>query len=185
MAYPNSDQIQQAATTLGADPIYVYAFAADHQRVPTNATEIQAFIAMLRQFSLVPSGPVDAQYTAAFVQSHGVVPEGGQLDLWLQQQGIIGPQGQLQPGIVAAGQGYPPGGASVTPALNVPSNLVPGPTPGQAALSGVGTAASSTIQTATDWWRRNERTILLVGGLGGAFYFGIPQALLRSFGRRR
>lgn len=184
MAWPNNDEVSASATTNGITAAQAFAYAARYGHVPSSAGDAQAFVAAVNGWA--PLLATDPEYVFAYMTQYGNLPQIGQFTSWLRASGFADANGNLTGVAPYPGQGYPPGGGAVNPPPGGSTpNLAPGPTPGQAALSGVGTAASSTMQTATDWWRRNERTILLVGGIGGALYFGIPQALLRSFGRRR
>ena len=186
MAYPNQTQVQAAAQAGNVAQNVAYAYAAQFGYLPTASTALSVYLAnTIIPWSRLMGANTDPNSVLAFITANGVLPGLGQFHLWMQQQGYETAQGGQTGTTPFPGQGYPPNNGTVnTDPTPTPTNTVPGPTQWQADQSGIGTAANSTVQTATTWWRSNEGKILAISGLGVAFYFGIPQKLLKSLGRR-
>lgn len=158
MAYPNHNDIMVRAATLDVDPILAYAYSAFHGRIPTNRSELEAFVTTtdnwLLQYNVQPSVTL-RHYVWGYVQVHGGFPPSMENGLrWLASigawtGGFTIETGQPTGVMPSPGQGYPPGGSSVTP-VPTPSPTpsptpTPNPTPGGAFDFGL-TAISAWIK---------------------------------------
>lgn len=118
MAFPNPTEIQTAASTLGLDPIEVYAYAAMHGAIPTGNGDIQGFEAQVQNSSpwWTASGSTPMALRYAYIQSHGGLPPTAQLFVnWAQQAGYEDQSGALTGSYPFPGEGYPPGNQPTNP----------------------------------------------------------------------
>lgn len=182
MAYPNADQIQGFVNAYHSDPLSVYAFSAQHGRIPNDGSEMAGFLAAVKaEAARLGTG---TEFVLGFVQDRGGTPNSW--DAWVNWQvdnGILTkdksdalvPTGKYP----WAGMNYPPGGAPVNPTLApAPPVLTPAP-PGTITTVSPGTTPGAVLDfnwsSIRSYIFAHPLQSALVAGVGYLYFFGMPK----------
>lgn len=119
MPYPSAAEIDSLATRWNIDDIIIFAFAAEHARLPVQPQDIRNYLLAIEDRRIRMFGPTELQLARAqpvmfyaYAQDNGGPPTSkDSLRAYLKTMGIIDENGNLIRYPIA-GEGYPPGSVS-------------------------------------------------------------------------